>query len=74
MHKPKYTRRIPSDAEYKTVKGKRFVRIFTGGKWQWVPVSKGGLALLQHRLWHGRLRLATGRVISIKLLRDRESS
>lgn len=74
MHKPKYTRRIPSGAQFKVVKGQRLVRIFTNGKWHWVPVSKGGLALLQHRLWHGRLRLASGRTVTIKLLRDRESS
>ena len=74
MFKPKYTRRIPPGSEFKVLKGKKHVRIQTNKGWQWVPVSKGGLALMQHRLWHGRVRTAGGKIITVKLLSDRESS
>lgn len=74
MFKPKYTRRVPADAHCKILHGKKLVRVYTNKKWQWVPMSKGGLALLQHKLWHGRLRLASGKIVTVKLLSDRESS
>lgn len=74
MFKPKYTRPVPPGAKRKIIDGEPHVQLKHDGRLRWFPLSSGGRARMPHSDWHGRVRLANGQRVTVRLLRDRSAS
>ena len=74
MFKPTYTRTVPAGSKTRITDGKTEVFISHDGKMQWFPLSKGGRARIPHKDWHGQVKLADGRTITIRLVRNKEAA
>lgn len=74
MFKPTYTRAVPASAKTRIVDGVTEVLISHDGRMQWFPLSKGGRARIPHKDWHGLVKLADGRTITIRLVKNKDAA
>ena len=74
MFKPTYTRPVPAGSKTRITDGKTEVLISHDGKLQWFPLSKGGRARIPHKDWHGQVKLADGRRVTIRLVKNKEAA
>ena len=74
MHRPTYTRPVPEGAKTRVVKGKTEVCLNHDGKMTWFPLSKGGRARIPSKDWHGQVKLASGQIVTIRLVKNKEAS
>lgn len=74
MHKRMETRKVPRGAQTRDHQGTKQVKLLVGGIMTWCDVIESGRARVTRPEWFGSVRMADGRIITHKLLRDKLSS
>lgn len=74
MHRRMESRKVPRGAQSRIHNGIEQVKIKVGGIMQWCDVLVSGRARVIRPEWCGSVRMADGRIITHKLLRDKIAS
>lgn len=74
MHKRMESRKVPRGAQTRIHDGIKQVKILVGGIMTWCNLTKSGRAQVTKPEWYGSVRMADGRIITHKLLRDKLAS